>query len=290
MTDLSQYKGFIEQYMVELKELTFNSKPIINNLTMLAEEHRNIAPSIAAAIEHHLSSCPPASKLPVLYLLDSIAKNVREPFVSAFARNLPEVFSQIWTALPQAHPQLLKLLNTWTGLFPGGTLAALRRSVGQPEAALRPSSAPAPGYQARPCKMIIQADSTLTVAKLVESSTALRAKHLDQWYLKQRRLKDAGAANQSQHWFVDENTWLRGTTTDAKAAPDFYEEDQEDEAEASEPVDDSQPNCGLSGEKFDIFWDDESEQWRYRDAKRLLGPEAVKYGVADGTLVKRSRQ
>lgn len=60
MADLATYRGFIEQYMVELKELTFNSKPIITTLTILAEEHRNIAPSIAAAIEHHLSSVSPS--------------------------------------------------------------------------------------------------------------------------------------------------------------------------------------------------------------------------------------
>ena len=51
------------------------------------------------------------------------------------------------------------------------------------------------------------------------------------------------------------------------------------EPPASEPADDSQPNCGLSGEKFESFWDENHEQWRFRDAKRLTGEEAIRYLV-----------
>jgi hypothetical protein len=36
---------------------------------------------------------PTREKLPALFLLDSIAKNAREPFIQIFSRNLPEVGS-----------------------------------------------------------------------------------------------------------------------------------------------------------------------------------------------------
>ena len=36
------------------------------------------------------AQCPPKHKLPALYLVDSIAKNVGQPFISLFAKNLPQ--------------------------------------------------------------------------------------------------------------------------------------------------------------------------------------------------------
>lgn len=53
---MAQYRDFVEQYMAELQELTFNSKPIITTLTILAAENLGAASSVVAAIERHLSS------------------------------------------------------------------------------------------------------------------------------------------------------------------------------------------------------------------------------------------
>lgn len=48
------------------------------------------------------------------------------------------------------------------------------------------------------------------------------------------------------------------------------------EEPSSEPADELQLSCGLSGEKFESYWDEELEQWRYRDAKRVTGEEAAR--------------
>lgn len=60
----------------------------------------------------------------------------------------------------------------------------------------------------------------------------------------------------------------------------------------SVPVDDSQPCCALSGERFDQFWDRGHDQWRYRGAVRLdeeqaarCVPSARGLGVAVWALV-----
>lgn len=44
-----------EEYASSLADLTVNSKPLINMLTMLAEENIDSAASIVKVIENHLS-------------------------------------------------------------------------------------------------------------------------------------------------------------------------------------------------------------------------------------------
>lgn len=44
----------IQEYRSSLEELTANSKPLINMLTMLAEDNEQYAPEIVKVIETHL--------------------------------------------------------------------------------------------------------------------------------------------------------------------------------------------------------------------------------------------
>lgn len=129
--DQQAIRDFVLEYVSELKDLTFNSKSLINTLTMLAGDTPEAASSITAAIEKHiltvrlvsyhlsftpltalcvqairiqcstekliLSShspglqCAPNHKLYALYLVDSIAKNIGVPYTTLFAGNMPEV-------------------------------------------------------------------------------------------------------------------------------------------------------------------------------------------------------
>ena len=57
--DAQELREFMAQYVSELADLTFNSKPIINTLTMLASENVKAASSITAAIEKHILKVRP---------------------------------------------------------------------------------------------------------------------------------------------------------------------------------------------------------------------------------------
>ena len=52
--DQQAIRDFVLEYVSELKDLTFNSKSLINTLTMLAGDTPEAASSIAAAIEKHI--------------------------------------------------------------------------------------------------------------------------------------------------------------------------------------------------------------------------------------------
>eukprot|EP00011_Vannellida_sp_DIVA3-517-6-12_P010163 CAMPEP_0114622542 /NCGR_PEP_ID=MMETSP0168-20121206/9792_1 /TAXON_ID=95228 ORGANISM="Vannella sp., Strain DIVA3 517/6/12" /NCGR_SAMPLE_ID=MMETSP0168 /ASSEMBLY_ACC=CAM_ASM_000044 /LENGTH=200 /DNA_ID=CAMNT_0001833763 /DNA_START=138 /DNA_END=737 /DNA_ORIENTATION=+ len=118
---------FVQQlsnYAVALQELTFNSKPIINNLTITAGESKSCAEAIARLIEQRIASAGPEQKLPVLYLLDSVSKNIGAPYVGHFTARLPQTFLETYAAVgPAARSSLMHLLRTWPPVF-GAALVA----------------------------------------------------------------------------------------------------------------------------------------------------------------------
>ena len=111
-------KELVDAFSAELKGLQRAEKKDINALSMIAEDNKQHAGSLVTAIEKHLmtvsflgpcthgnpteaacslsssSQCPAPQKLPALYLLDSIVKNVKDPYVELFSRRLPEVSSR----------------------------------------------------------------------------------------------------------------------------------------------------------------------------------------------------
>jgi hypothetical protein len=62
----------------------------------------------------------PEAKLPVLYLLDSVAKNLRAVYAPLFERNLPEIYIRALEAAPSpgVRTSLAHLRATWKDVFP----------------------------------------------------------------------------------------------------------------------------------------------------------------------------
>ncbi|KAJ3350297.1 hypothetical protein HDU83_009768 [Entophlyctis luteolus] len=103
-----------QQYRASLADLTFNSRPIITSLTIIAGENIQFAHVIVQAVEDQLRNVAPKIKLPVLYLVDSICKNIGNVYVQLFVRNMFATFSNAYSAVDaQDRDRFRKVVVTW---------------------------------------------------------------------------------------------------------------------------------------------------------------------------------
>ncbi|XP_041969984.1 pre-mRNA cleavage complex 2 protein Pcf11 isoform X2 [Aricia agestis] len=119
-------KEIADEYASSLSDLTVNSKPLINMLTILAEENIEHAGVIVETVEKHLEKVSPDIKLPVLYLVDSIIKNVGGAYTQKFAQSIVNMFTKTFKQVDEkVRSQMFKLRETWHEVLPSTKLYQL---------------------------------------------------------------------------------------------------------------------------------------------------------------------
>lgn len=125
---------FLADYSESLKGLKINDKNVINVLSMIAEDgkRKNLAKGIVTVIVDHIKTCPPSAKLPAMYTLDSIVKNIGDPYRELFGLHLHEAFAAAYTSGAEGIQQpLQKLFATWDSVFSGPVLQRVKNSIAE---------------------------------------------------------------------------------------------------------------------------------------------------------------
>ncbi|KAK9886971.1 hypothetical protein WA026_019229 [Henosepilachna vigintioctopunctata] len=116
----------VKAYVSSLTDLTFNSKPLINMLTMLADENVAHAAEIVEVVENHLAKVKTEVKLPILYLIDCIVKNVGGAYTELFSQNIVATFCGVFRTVDEkTRAEMFKLRQTWNDVFSPKKLYAI---------------------------------------------------------------------------------------------------------------------------------------------------------------------
>ncbi|KAI0137302.1 hypothetical protein BJ170DRAFT_678153 [Xylariales sp. AK1849] len=109
-----------QDFREALEDLQINNRYDIQNLTMIARENTEHALAISQALQDHIKRVAPHKKLPSLYVLDSIVKNVGTPYTLFFGKRLYGTYMEAYASVDMnTRRKMDEMLKTWKEPIPG---------------------------------------------------------------------------------------------------------------------------------------------------------------------------
>ncbi|KAI0974969.1 hypothetical protein F4678DRAFT_358210 [Xylaria arbuscula] len=120
MSSYTESEAVAKDFRDALEDIQTITRPEISNLTIIARENIEHALAISGALVDHIRRAAPHKKLPPLYVLDSIAKNVGTPYTLFFSRKLYQTFMDAYAMVDMpTRRKLEEMLKTWKEPVPG---------------------------------------------------------------------------------------------------------------------------------------------------------------------------
>uniref|UniRef100_A0AAF5PPU5 CID domain-containing protein n=1 Tax=Wuchereria bancrofti TaxID=6293 RepID=A0AAF5PPU5_WUCBA len=149
------------EYRQALDDLKDNNKMQINLMTILADDYNSFSKEIVAVIAQQIMKVIPPQKLAVMYVMDSILKNVTGAgnYKEHIEKIVYKVFLHVFeTGDERTRLALHKLRQTWTGIFQRSTLYKIDLAVNAidpawPIVTPQPVNTPVPGSRPQPVVM-----------------------------------------------------------------------------------------------------------------------------------------
>ncbi|KAI1373733.1 hypothetical protein F4677DRAFT_428084 [Hypoxylon crocopeplum] len=114
MSHESESELVAQDFRDALEDLQSFNRDEINGLTMIARENTEHALAISGALQEHIKRVVPQKKLPALYVLDSIVKNVGTPYTLYFGRKLFQTFMDAYASVDMpTRRKMDEMLRTW---------------------------------------------------------------------------------------------------------------------------------------------------------------------------------
>lgn len=185
-----------EYYAHVLLSLTVNSRALITELTSLAERYVDQAPEIVDLIEERTRKCLPQYKLFAIYLIDSICKNIGNPYNLVFGTKLYSIFTLTYLVVTDTptRQNLINLFKTWTlaqtslglPLFPEDVIKKIEEFIIK-ATSISGSQAPPPQHQRITLDMLLR-EANYLLQYMIALDDELETMEVDESTLKQMRL------------------------------------------------------------------------------------------------------
>lgn len=118
MSTENEEEEVVESFSISLGNLTVESEAQIDLLTQVAEENLSQAGAIVKVVNDQLRKVPHSAKLPILYLIDSIVKNVGGDYIGLFPSVLKQCFADIYEKVDEkTRLSMCQLRHSWSNII-----------------------------------------------------------------------------------------------------------------------------------------------------------------------------